>query len=43
MYNSKVELSGRRSVDPESAGLAGVSSELGLDDELLVCSELLLI
>ena len=29
--------------DRESAGLAGVSSEMGLDDGLLVCTLLLLI
>ena len=30
-------------VTPQSAGLAGVSSEMGLDDGLLVCTLLLLI
>ena len=31
------------SLDMKSAGLAGVSSEMGLDDGLLVCTLLLLI
>ena len=38
-----VELSLLSLVSNKSAGLAGVSSEMGLDDGLLVCTLLLLI